>query len=82
MGIMRSLTVNNTTNSFQNIYRGPRHKGFVGTVGPKSWVKFKFEDFTGKTYLRAIPIGANGKETTPVVDKIYGNVVDARWTLS
>ncbi len=77
MGIMQRLNVKNTTSKIFNIYRGPKHKKYVGLVGPNSFVGFPFHDPDGKSYLRAVP-----DDGGPAVDKVYGGFpMQVTWIL-
>lgn len=77
MGILRELYVKNTTNKIFRIYRGPRHKKYVGRVGPNSFSGFPFNDPTGSSYLRAVP-----DDGSPNIDKVVsGTPMDYTWQL-
>ncbi len=77
MGIIRELYVKNSTNKIYRIYRGPRHKTYIGRVGPVSFVGFPFYDPTGNSYLRAVP-----DDGSPNIDKVVsGAPMDFTWQI-
>jgi hypothetical protein len=77
MPILGQLIVENHTDFDLRIYRGPKHKGYVGTVGRQSLASFPINDREGCTYLRAVPHDGS----KPRDKRVCAARVNYRWVI-